>query len=88
VDVFFKSAGLLWPGNIIGVILTGMGKDGAEGLLSLRARGCTTIAQDELTCVVYGMPKAAAQLGAAAEILPLQRIGLRLTAIVTEKTKQ
>jgi two-component system response regulator WspF len=88
VDVFFKSAGLLWPGNMIGVILTGMGKDGAQGLLSLRARGCTTIAQDEATCVVYGMPKAAAQLAAASEILPLQKIGPRLTAILTQRRKE
>src|SRR5262249_38070247 len=75
VDVFFRSAGLLWSGGIIGVILTGMGKDGAEGLLGLRERGHWTIAQDETTCAVYGMPKAAAQIQAAREILPVEKIG-------------
>jgi len=83
VDVFFRSACRLWPGNIIGVILTGMGRDGAEGLLALREHGHFTIAQDEFSSVVYGMPKAAAQLQAAREILRVDKIGPRLTALVT-----
>jgi two-component system response regulator WspF len=87
VDVFFRSAGLLWPGDIIGVILTGMGKDGAEGLLGLRQRGHTTIAQDEATCAVYGMPKAAAQIHAATEILPVEKIGPRLAALLHPNQK-
>jgi two-component system response regulator WspF len=87
VDVFFRSAGLLWPGHIIGVILTGMGRDGAEGLLQLRQRGHKTIAQDEATCAVYGMPKAAAQIQAASEILPVEKIGPRLVALLKTKTK-
>jgi two-component system response regulator WspF len=83
VDVFFRSACRLWPGNIIGVILTGMGRDGAEGLLALREHGHFTIAQDEFSSVVYGMPKAAAQLQAAREILRVDKIGPRLTALAT-----
>ena len=78
VDVFFASLGALWPGEAIGVLLTGMGRDGALGLKALRAKGCYTIAQDQATSTVYGMPKAAANLGAAVDILPLERIAPRL----------
>jgi two-component system response regulator WspF len=74
VDAFFKSAAINWPVKSLGVLLTGMGSDGAQGLLALRQAGWRTIAQDEATCVVYGMPKAAAELGAAAEILPIEEI--------------
>ena len=75
IDLFFKSAARFWPGEVIGVLLTGMGRDGAEGLRALRARGHHTIAQDRLSSAVYGMPAAAAELGAAAEILALDKIG-------------
>lgn len=75
VDVFFKSLALSWPRPSVAVLLTGMGRDGAEGLRALRERGWHTIAQDEATSVVYGMPKAAAQLKATCEILPLDQIG-------------
>lgn len=81
VDVFFESVSRHWKGEVVGVLLTGMGRDGAKGLLTLRKGGALTIAQDHGSCVVYGMPKAAAELGAAAEILPLDRIGPRLTAL-------
>lgn len=74
VDVFFKSATAHWPGKSLGVLLTGMGKDGADGLLCMRRAGCHTVAQDRDTCVVYGMPKAAAELEAAVEILPIGKI--------------
>jgi two-component system response regulator WspF len=74
VDVFFQSIAQHWPGPIVGVLLTGMGADGAEGLLGLRRAGWQTIAQDRATSVVYGMPKAAAKLDAAVEILPVNRI--------------
>jgi two-component system response regulator WspF len=70
-DVFFESL----PGTGVAVLLTGMGSDGARGLLSLRQHGWHTIAQDEATSVVYGMPKAAAQINAAVEVLPLNKIG-------------
>jgi two-component system response regulator WspF len=75
VDVFFESAACHWRGDILGVLLTGMGRDGARGLKTLRDKGCHTIAQDQATCAVYGMPKQAAALGAAAAILPLGQIG-------------
>jgi two-component system response regulator WspF len=66
----------------VGVLLTGMGRDGAEGLLAMRNAGALTIAQDAATCVVYGMPKAAAELKAAAEILPIAEIGPRIVEAV------
>jgi two-component system response regulator WspF len=74
VDVFFQSVSKLWRGRAIGVLLTGMGADGALGLKALRAKEHYTIAQDEASSAVYGMPKAAAALGAAVDILPLKRI--------------
>ena len=82
VDMLFRSATAL-GGRISAALLTGMGRDGAEGLLALRESGAATMAQDEATSVVYGMPRAAAELGAAQDILPLNRIGpalLRRTA--------
>ena len=78
VDVFFESAVRFWDGKLVGVLLTGMGRDGAVGLKSLRERGCHTIAQDAASAAVFGMPKAAAELGAAVEILALDRIAPRL----------
>ncbi len=74
VDAFFQSVAQYWPGKGVGVLLTGMGKDGAEGLKTLRGAGWHTIAQDRATSVVYGMPKAAADLQAAVEILPIDAI--------------
>jgi chemotaxis response regulator CheB len=65
-----------------GVLLTGMGRDGAAGLLAMRTAGALTIAQDAATCVVYGMPKAAAELNAAAEVLPISAIGPRIVEAV------
>lgn len=75
VDVFFESAITHWPNKMIGVLLTGMGRDGANGLLSFYNRDMLTIAQDEQSCAVYGMPKAAAELNAAEKILPIDDIG-------------
>jgi two-component system chemotaxis family response regulator WspR len=75
VDVFFLSVANHWLGNGIGVLLTGMGRDGAEGLLALRQTGWHTITQDKNSSVVYGMPKAAVELNAADEILSLEYIG-------------
>ncbi|MFO0890916.1 MAG: chemotaxis response regulator protein-glutamate methylesterase [Isosphaeraceae bacterium] len=71
VDVFFKSVARHWPRPGVAVLLTGMGRDGAEGLLELRRHGWKTIAQDESTSVVWGMPRAAAEIGAAEQVLPL-----------------
>jgi two-component system response regulator WspF len=78
VDVFFHSVARHWPGPVTGVLLTGMGSDGAEGLLALRKAGKTTIAQDQASCAVYGMPRAAAELGAAQSIMSLDDIGASL----------
>ncbi|HBL61951.1 MAG TPA: chemotaxis response regulator protein-glutamate methylesterase, partial [Cyanobacteria bacterium UBA8803] len=69
VDVFFKSLAQQWRSRGTAILLTGMGRDGAEGLSTLRERGWHTIAQDEDSCVVYGMPRAAIELNAAVEIL-------------------
>lgn len=74
VNVFFKSVAERWPMKGVGVLLTGMGRDGAEGLAALRRAGWYTIAQDEATSVVYGMPKAARDLGAAVDILPIEAV--------------
>ena len=60
--------------NVVASLLTGMGKDGADGLLALKEKGAFTICQNEDTCVVYGMPKVAVSLGAAEKILPLENI--------------
>jgi two-component system chemotaxis response regulator CheB len=74
VDVLFRSAAIYAGKNCIGVIMTGMGDDGAKGLLEIREAGGRTIAQDERSCVVFGMPKEAIQLNAAESVLPLQEI--------------
>lgn len=78
IDVFFRSVSLHWERAATGILLTGMGRDGALGLLALRRSGKTTIAQDEASSAVYGMPKAAAELGAAQKILSLDSIRLTL----------
>lgn len=74
VDVFFQSAARYWSGSLAGVLLTGMGSDGAKGLKALRTIGHHTIAQDQASSAVYGMPKAAAAISAATQILPLEKI--------------
>jgi chemotaxis response regulator CheB len=74
VDVFFGSLAASWPGTGVAVLLTGMGHDGAQGLATLRGAGWYTLAQDQTTSVVYGMPKAAAELGAACRVLPLAQM--------------
>jgi two-component system response regulator WspF len=81
IDVFFQSLGRLWPGDVVGILLTGMGRDGAVGLKALRNEGHHTIAQDEATSSVYGMPRAAAIINAAVDILPIDRIAQRLTGL-------
>jgi two-component system chemotaxis response regulator CheB len=74
VDVLFQSVARHAGRNAIGVLLTGMGADGARGLLAMREAGAHTVAQDEASCVVYGMPREAARLGAAAEVAPLDAV--------------
>lgn len=74
VDYLFRSVALQAPGSAIGVILTGMGNDGAQGLRLLKRSGCATVAQDEATCLVYGMPREAVATGAVDDVLPLDGI--------------
>ena len=84
VDEFFLSLGRHWPQPGVACLLTGMGRDGAQGLLALRQAGWRTMAQDEKTCIVYGMPRAAVEVGAAAESLPVENIS---AAILNELRK-
>lgn len=86
VDAMFRSAARTLGDRAVGAILTGMGQDGARGLLELREAGAWTIGQNEATSLIYGMPRAAAQLGAVAEELPLERIAQRLLALCGERT--
>ncbi|MDF3887726.1 chemotaxis-specific protein-glutamate methyltransferase CheB [Cupriavidus basilensis] len=88
IDVFFESVAQHWRGDAVGVLLTGMGRDGALGLKAMRERGCLTIAQDQATSAVYGMPKAAAALGAASEILPLPQIAARIVRACNTNNNQ
>jgi two-component system response regulator WspF len=81
IDVFFDSICARWGGDAAAVLLTGMGRDGAKGLKALRDKGHYTIAQDQASSAVYGMPKAAKALGAAVDVLPIERIAARLTDI-------
>ncbi len=74
VDVLFRSAARYAGGNAIGILLTGMGDDGARGLLELKEAGATTIAQDEASCVVFGMPAEAIKRGAVERVLPLSEM--------------
>lgn len=78
IDVFFESVARYWSGDAVGVLLTGMGRDGAQGLKLMRQQGFLTIAQDQRSSAVYGMPKAAAAIDAAVEIRPLEKIASRL----------
>jgi two-component system chemotaxis response regulator CheB len=78
VEVLFRSAARVAGPNAVAAMLTGMGKDGAAAMLEMRRAGAYTIAQDEATCVVFGMPKAAIEIGAAMEIAPLTNIAARI----------
>lgn len=88
VDVMFGSVALAAKGDAIGVILTGMGTDGALGLLSMRKAGASTIAQDEASCVVYGMPREAVRLGAAGQTVALPDIAARILKEATVKARR
>ena len=85
VDVLFNSVAKTCQGKAVGVILTGMGKDGAAGLLNMRNAGCATFGQDEASSVVYGMPKAAMAIGAVQTQLPLERIASAVISATAAK---
>ncbi len=87
VDVLFESVAEVYAPNAIGVLLTGIGKDGAEGLLKMKQRGCYTIAESEETAVVYGMPRAAKEMGAAIKILPSYKIAREINLILRKVSK-
>lgn len=84
VDVLFQSAATCAGKNAVGVILTGMGKDGAQGMLEMRNAGAYNFAQDEASCVVFGMPREAIAIGAAHEVLSLQAMPGRVLAWLAE----
>lgn len=88
IDVLFESLAHEHGAHAVACLLTGMGRDGAAGLLALRRAGASTIAQDEATSVIYGMPREAALLGAAQEVLPLDSIGPALVAASTRRTSR
>lgn len=88
VDVLFQSAAQCAGKNAVGMILTGMGKDGAAGMLDMHHAGAYTLAQDETSCVVFGMPKEAITLGAIDEVVPLQDMARRVLARLVGTGKQ
>jgi len=81
VDVLFRSTAQYAGNNSIGIIMTGMGADGAKGLLEMKNAGAATIAQDEKSCVVFGMPKEAIKLDAADKVMPLEKIAAQVMSI-------
>ncbi len=85
VDVLFHSVARYAGANAVGVIMTGMGRDGAKGLLEMRQSGARTIAQDETSCVVFGMPKEAIRMGAVETVVPLESIPAAILRALEEK---
>ena len=87
VNVFFESVAHYWKENALGILLTGMGRDGANGLLEMKNKGFATIAQDESTCAVYGMPKEAVKLNAANSVLSPVEINTKIVQSFTNQDK-
>jgi two-component system chemotaxis response regulator CheB len=85
VDIAMQAAAEVFADRAIGVLLTGMGRDGAYGLLTIRRRGGATIAQDEQSSTIYGMPRAAVQLGAAQDVLMPAQIAKRVIELVQQR---
>jgi two-component system chemotaxis response regulator CheB len=85
IDLLFHSAGRAQSGNMVGVILTGMGRDGADGLLAMRRAGARTLGQDEATSLIYGMPKAAFENGAVERQVPLANIAAEILGMTRQK---
>jgi two-component system chemotaxis response regulator CheB len=88
VNVLFKSVAACAGKNAIGVMLTGMGRDGAEGMKEMHDAGAWNIAQDEASCVVFGMPKEAIALGAVDQVLPLPQIAASVCSQVSAHQKK
>jgi len=88
VDVLFDSVARTARDRAVGVILTGMGRDGARGLLAMRQAGARTLGQDEHSCVVYGMPRAAFELGAVERQLPLEKLGPAIRNLTNKETER
>jgi two-component system chemotaxis response regulator CheB len=88
VDVLFRSVAEVAAGDAVGVLLTGMGDDGAEGLLEMRRAGAATVAQDEASCVVFGMPARAIQRGAAEEVVPLDSMADTILRLSARRTRR
>lgn len=88
VDVLFNSAAKLVGNNALAIILTGMGKDGALGMLEMQRSGAYTFAQDESSCVVFGMPKEAIAVGGVNEVLPLQDLPARVIQLLGQRTNR
>lgn len=88
VDVLFNSVARTAKDRAVGVILTGMGRDGAQGLLAMRQAGARTLGQDEATCVVYGMPRAAYELGAVERQYPLERLGAAVRNLTNKEMER
>ena len=87
VDVLFRSVAAAVGARAVGALLTGMGRDGAQGLLELRRNGAATIGQDENTCVVFGMPRAADEIGAVERQLPLHRIAAGILSAASKPSR-
>ena len=88
VDVLFQSVARTAGMNAVGVILTGMGRDGADGLLAMRDAGARTIGQDEATSLIYGMPKVAFEIGSVERQLPLDRITTAVLVMTNLRGRQ
>jgi two-component system chemotaxis response regulator CheB len=82
VDVLYRSKAAQYDGNMLAVIMTGMGSDGCEGVRAMKRRGCHCITQSEATCVVYGMPLAVDEAGLSDEQVPLAQMAQRITTLV------
>ena len=85
VDVLFKSVARYGGRNAVGVLMTGMGHDGAEGMKEMKEGGAATIAQDEATCVVYGMPREAVALGVVDQVKPIGQIAGTILELAEER---
>ena len=81
-DVLFRSVAANFGGNILAVIMTGMGTDGCEGVRTMKRRGCYCLSQSAESCVVYGMPQAVDEAGLSDETVPLDRLAERIAALV------